>query len=37
LYIDHQPIKWLMTNYNFTNKLARWALIFQEYEFKVIH
>jgi hypothetical protein len=37
LYIDHQPIKWLMTNNKLTNKLVRWALIFQEYEFKVIH
>jgi len=26
-----------MTNYNFTGKLVRWALILQEYEFKVIH
>jgi hypothetical protein len=37
LYIDHQPIKWLMTNNKFTRKLARWALILQEYELKVIH
>jgi len=37
LYTDHQPIKWLMTNDKLTSKLARWALIFQEYEFKVIH
>ncbi len=37
LYIDHQPIKWLMTNNKFTSKLARWVFIFQEYEFKVIH
>jgi hypothetical protein len=37
LYIDHQPIKWLMTNDKLTSKLARWALIFHEYEFKVIH
>jgi len=37
LYINHQPIKWLMTNDKFTGKLARWALILQEYEFKVIH
>jgi len=35
LYIDHQPIKWLMTNDKLTGKLARWALILQEYEFKV--
>jgi hypothetical protein len=27
LYIDHQPIKWLMTNDKLTGKLARWALI----------
>jgi len=26
-----------MTNDKLTNKLVRWALIFQEYEFKVIH
>jgi len=36
LYIDHQPIKWLMTNDKLTSKLVRWALILQEYEFKVI-
>ncbi len=37
LYIDHQPIKWLMTNDKVTCKLTRWVLILQEYEFKVIH
>jgi hypothetical protein len=37
LYIDHQLIKWLMTNDKLTSKLAHWALILQEYEFKVIH
>ncbi len=37
LYIDHQPIKWLMTNNKLTGKLVHWALIVQEYEFKVIH
>jgi hypothetical protein len=36
LYTDHQPIKWLMTNNKLTGKLTCWALIFQEYEFKVI-
>jgi hypothetical protein len=30
-------MKWLMTNDKLTSKLARWALILQEYEFKVIH
>jgi len=37
LYINHQPIKWLMTNDKLTGKLACWALILQKYEFKVIH
>jgi len=37
LYTDHQPIKWLMTNDKFTSKLACWAFILREYEFKVIH
>jgi hypothetical protein len=37
LYIDHQPIKWLMTNDKLISKLACWVLILQEYEFKVIH
>ncbi len=37
LYTDHQLIKWLMTNDKLISKLARWALILQEYEFKVIH
>ncbi len=37
LYNDHQPIKWLMTTNKFTCKSVHWALILQEYEFKVIH
>jgi hypothetical protein len=37
LYTDHQPIKWLMTNDKLTGKLACWALILQEYKFKIIH
>jgi len=37
LYTDHQPIKWLMTNDKLIGKLTCWALILQEYEFKVIH
>ncbi len=37
LYTDHKPIKWLMTNDKLIGKLARWALMFQEYEFKLIH
>jgi len=30
-------MKWLMTNDKLISKLARWAFILQEYEFKVIH
>jgi hypothetical protein len=37
LYTNHQPIKWFMTNDKLTGKLIHWALILQEYEFKVIH
>jgi hypothetical protein len=37
LYTNHRPIKRLMTNNKLTGKLVRWALILQEYEFKVIH
>ena len=36
-YTDHQPLKWLMTNDKLMEKLARWALILQEYEFEVVH
>jgi len=36
LYIDHRPIKWLMTNDKLIGKLVHWALILQDYEFKVI-
>jgi hypothetical protein len=37
LYTNHQPIKWLMTNNKLIGKLAHWALVLQQYEFKVIH
>jgi hypothetical protein len=33
LVIDHQPFKWLMESDRLTRKLARWALILQEYDF----
>jgi hypothetical protein len=35
--IDHQPFKWLMQSDKLTGKLARWALILQEYDFQVVH
>jgi hypothetical protein len=37
LYTNHQPIKWLMTNNKLTSKLAHWAFVLQEHEFKLIH
>ncbi len=37
LITDHQPLKWLMENDKLTGKLARWALILQEYEFTMVH
>lgn len=37
LITDHQPLKWLMESDKLTRKLARWALILQEYDFQVIH
>ena len=37
LITNHQPLKWLMENDKLTGKLARWALILQEYEFTVVH
>jgi hypothetical protein len=35
--IDHQPLKWLMESDKLIGKLARWALILMEYDFKVVH
>ena len=37
LITDHAPLKWIMTTTKFTGKLARWALLLQEYEFEVIY
>jgi hypothetical protein len=37
LITNHQPLKWLMENDKLTRNLARWALILQEYEFRVVH
>jgi hypothetical protein len=34
---DHQPLKWLMESDKLTGKLARWALMLMEYDFKVVH
>ena len=37
LITDHQPLKWLMESDKLTGKLARWALLLQEYDFQVVH
>jgi hypothetical protein len=34
---DHQPLKWILTNSKLTGKLARWALMLNEYDFEVKH
>lgn len=34
---DHQPLLWLMTNESLRGKLARWALILQEFDFDIQH
>ncbi len=37
LIIDHQLLKFLMELHQLTRKLAKWALILQEYDFDIIH
>ena len=37
LVTDHQPFKWLMESDKLTRKFARWALMLQQYDFKVVH
>ena len=37
LVIDHQPLRWLVELEKLTGKLARWALLLQEYDFEVVH
>jgi hypothetical protein len=37
LVTDHQPLKWLMESDKLIGKLARWALMLMEYDFKVVH
>ncbi len=37
LVTDHQPLKWLMESDKLTGKLARWALLLQEYDFEIVH
>jgi hypothetical protein len=37
LVTDHQSLKWLMESDKLTRKLAWWALMLIEYDFKVVH
>ena len=37
LITDHEPLKWLMTTQKLTEKMARWSLLLQEYDFDVVH
>ena len=33
----HETLRWLMTTQNLTEKMARWSLLLQEYDFTVQH
>ena len=37
LVIDRQPLWWLMDSDNLTDKLVRWILLLQEYNFEVVY
>jgi len=37
LVINHQPLKWLVEFDKLIGKLARWALLLQEYDFEAVH
>ena len=37
LVTDHQPLKRLIESDKLIGKLVRWALMLQEYDFKVVH
>ena len=37
LVTDHEPLRWLMTTYKLTGKMARRSLLLQEYDFIVQH
>jgi len=36
LVTNHQLLKWLMESNKLISKLARWALLLQEYDFEVV-
>ena len=37
LVTDHRPLTWLMTTPELQGQYARWALLLQEYDFKILH
>ena len=37
LVTDHKSLEWLRGSKNLSGKLAQWALLLQEYNFKVVH
>ncbi len=37
LFTDHQPLQWLFSRQDLSGQSARWVLLLQEYDFKVIH
>jgi len=37
LFTDHQPLSWLMSSTELKGKLARWALLLMEYDFRITY
>ena len=37
VYTDHSSLRWLMYVKDATGRLARWALLLQQYDFEIIH
>ena len=37
LVTDHKSLEWLRSSKNLSGKLAQWALLLQDYNFKIIH
>ena len=37
VYTDHSSLRWLMNVKDATGRLARWALLLQQYKFEIIH
>ena len=37
IYTDHNAVRWLMNIREPTGRLARWALLLQQYDFEIVH